>query len=357
MVLLSHYAFGLGIAPAVTNIPFKPYLDKNFSIRLVNDEGLAANLSVGVRGELAQYITLFNTSPSLTPNKEHTMVKFNIKLPAIMDVGRQLGYIIVSRSLPRGGISTNIAINHKVVVEVPPEYGRITARLNATLGLLFVRLKNPKPEHAVVDFALQLLEDNKSVFEHYQKGISLAPFSDKLLKLSLGFEREGEFLANYSIKQNTTSLEETKIVNIGKPRPKIEVITGELRAGVVNPVGLVVTNNWNKDFRCNVIMRVLKDSKRVLEVKSEDFTLERYGKHSLNLYLDAIGLNEGDYKLIIELHFGDKKVVLTRAISLKAPSISPAAVPSKPNWGAIIAGLALLVLSCIAVLLVVKKRR
>jgi len=193
-------AFGLGISPADTRLSFTPGLDRVFTMRILNEEQQASQLGIELSGELAQYIQISQEKISVSESQASSEVQVSIKLPKAMEVGRKEGKITVVRDIPGAGISSRLAISHRIILDVPQEFGRVTALLNATLGLLIAQLRNPKETPATeVGFSIVVTDGNNTLARFSQEGIELPPLSSRNIRIPLSSDKEGEFSADFFV--------------------------------------------------------------------------------------------------------------------------------------------------------------
>ena len=229
-------AFGLGISPADTRLSFTPGLDKVFTLRILNEEHQASQLSLELSGELAQYMQISQDKINVSENQASLEVVVSIKLPNAMEVGRKEGKITVVRDIPGAGISSRLAISHRVILDVPQEYGRVTALLNATPGLLIAQIRNPKETPASeVGFSIIVADGNNTLARFSQEGIELPAVSSRNIRIPLSSDKEGEFSADFSLTYMDEKYPEHKILMIGKPQPELSAETKNLLIGKVNP--------------------------------------------------------------------------------------------------------------------------
>ncbi|MBW2079183.1 MAG: hypothetical protein JRI71_16860 [Deltaproteobacteria bacterium] len=301
-LLLSSTVLGMGLSPSKTRLTFQPGLERNFTIRVVNMNNEDRNFTIKTAGE--QFITLFDTRASLVADEPFTLIRFGVRLPEAMEIGEHVGKVIVSSVSGRSGISTGISLTHKVIVSVPAELSQVSSRINATNGTIMALLRNPKhvPVSGIV-FKLTVLEANMSIYNFSQANIRLDANSTKTLPVPFKLNREGEFLARYSVLDNDIEFNREEFFEFGTPEPRITVKEHVLDTGRINSIQVSVTNNWNKNYTARLHTRLQHGSNTISSSTSEDFSLPAYKTSSLNVFVDARGVEPGNYTLVLGLAY------------------------------------------------------
>jgi len=88
----------------------------------------------------------------------------------------------------------------------------------------------------------------------------------------------------------------------------LDIKVKDFSLGSVAKFDMLVENKWNQPIK-NVYahMRIYdKDDNKVADFKSASLDMEAYEKAHLYAYWDTEGIQEGDYKAKLELHYGDR---------------------------------------------------
>ena len=326
LMALTPAVLGLGISPGKTIIQFEPNLNQTYSFKLLD----AGNASVGVAGELAQYITIETKAP---------VVRFRVSLPPTLELGVHEARIVVSEPVSFKGIGAQIVLNHMVIVDVPPRFARIIAEVNGTPGELVAKLTNPKDKAAGIRFAIELSDKGDRVFKFEKRGISLGANTTTLLKIPLNFSRKGGFEANYTINVDQESIRYKFPIQLGSRTPKIKMLPAKLNANEVNPITLAVENDWNSKLSAHVKSFLSQQGKQLWAAESQEFKVSEYNTTNQQIFIDATKAVPGSAELVLELWYGHNKIEIKREIGLykQEPVIKKEKV-----WPAIIGMLAVL---------------
>ncbi len=309
-LLLISSVSALKISPGKTEIKFEPNKTLTFPLRTLSEDG--GLITLGLSGELEEYVTLSATEIT---GEDWITTPITISLPESLNIGRTEARIVVSQPSTVQAIGAQIVLIHRVIVNVPPEFARVYANVNATLEKLILWITNPREKPiSNVDISLQINEQDNEVFNFVKRGIFLS--ANTTTQIPLNFSRYGEFSINYTLNAAGEVIKYTKPLLIGKNIPQIMLLERNFSANKVNAVTLNFKNNWNKDLTGNVRVFLNREGKKLWNDVSQDFTIPKYGEINESIFIDATNVVGGPAELTFEFWYGQEKVIKQYTVAL-----------------------------------------
>ena len=124
MIFLIENISGLGITPARTTINFEPNMELTKEFTIINSENKDINLVVAVQGTLKDYISISQTSFSMSSNEKSKQIGYIVNLPDKLEPGLKSAEIVILQLPQESGVSeafdgAALAIIRKIHVYVP----------------------------------------------------------------------------------------------------------------------------------------------------------------------------------------------------------------------------------------------
>src|SRR5574341_1164561 len=98
MILLVTTVNALGVTPGRISLNFEPGAEHIATVKIVNSEKKAMELSITSEGELSKYMEINEAKISLTENEQERIITYKLKLPDRFDKpGLKEGKLVISQ--------------------------------------------------------------------------------------------------------------------------------------------------------------------------------------------------------------------------------------------------------------------
>lgn len=319
-VLLTVNTSALGITPGRKIINFEPGLEQRIDFTVINSEYNNLGLEVSVKGKLARYVKLKESSFSMSPNEYSREEYYDIKLPEILEPGLYSTDIIVVENTgenvegkdPYIGGKTAVVTQLNVNVPYPGKY--IDAKLlNSEDGRNFYITLEGKGDEKIdelyANITLYDLAENV-VRELRTNNVSLK--SGERKEISAGWRADvapGEYIAKAKVYYDGKELVLNKRFKIKDKFLELREIKVEnFKLGEITLLNLNVKNWWNEQISdASAEFEFYKGNNKIGETKSSPYSIAPQTDKDVRLYWDTAGLEDGLYNAKIILNYEEKK--------------------------------------------------
>lgn len=320
LLILSNIC-ALGITPARTTLNFEEGMQKNIPFKVLNSESKDLDVSISVRGKLAQYVTLSDTSAHFSSNEKEKEFYYTFNLPENLDEpGTHEAEILVveEKNIDDEVVGTQISETVGVITQLhiyvpyPDKYVESNLKVVDSGG--------------TTNFLVPVLNKGSLDIDNLNVVIEIYSLEGDLVdsiesdEKSLGVRQRTEFQLSWeSDVVPATYNAVAKIYYDGNFQEKeIEFNVGELalevleinvngfELGEVAKFEALVQNNWGDDLK-NVFLNILvyDEGKTIADFRSQNYDINALDKINMIAYWDTAEISEGTYDASLVLRFGD----------------------------------------------------
>lgn len=325
-VLILQNVSALGLTPTRADIDFSPGLQKTISFSIVNSERRDINIVLAVQGELAEYISLSQTTFSMTSEEKSRSVSYTVNLPNELEPGMHTAEILVLQ-LPTEGtpgatyVGAALALVSELIVQVPYPGKYVETNL-----LIYGPDKDGK-----YDFVIPSISRGKIGIESLKADIKIIDEAGKVVTRL----RSGEFGLNSGERKDigvfgwVPNIETGNYIaratvfydnEIPKNLEKSLNIGGSVLSLVsmeVNGFSLGNTADFEATIRNNAEQSVQEvfsemevyseDGDVLAKFKSATYDINSGEKAKMHLFWDTAGVSKGTYPSTLFLNYPDGK--------------------------------------------------
>lgn len=311
---------GIGITPARTTVNFEPGLEKSVTISVINSESKDVNLVVAVQGDLAEYVTLPETSFSISSSQSSKDVKYDFKLPYELSPGLHTAEIVILQ-LPEAGelgdafIGAALAVVSQLYVYVPYP-GKYAEADLSVLNLDDGNVQFIIPVLSRGDFDLTSVKADIEIFTSLnEKIVTLKTNEIKVLSgerkevtalLDTSQMNPGPYRAVATLSYDGEIIELERNFNVGKKRLSIEsIVVNDFSLGEIAKFEILVKNEWSETVKGTYSQMLVKNDKGELmtDFKSPTYDVESLDKILMTAFWDTAGVKVGTYDASLLLHY------------------------------------------------------
>jgi hypothetical protein len=321
MVLLIGNVYALGITPARTTINFEPSIEHSGKFTIINSDNKDINLMIYLRGDLNEYINLYNEYVSMKSNQETKEVGFEVKLPENLEPGPHKAEIVVLE-IPetqegQTKIDATLAVVKQIIVNVPYPGKYLDADMN------IYGLDTKTFEIGVVGRGQENIGNAYAeIYIYDNKGTMVATLNTNNVPVNK-FERKdlvatwtpdvdsGIYSAKAIIYYDGNEKEIIKEFEIGEFEIELQdIYVTDFKIGEIAKFNLVVKNKWNEMIKNVYAEMDVYDNEmnKIGDVKSASYNLPSDELTTMVYYWDTKDLSTGVYDANIILNYEGKKV-------------------------------------------------
>lgn len=319
-LLFVPFVMGIGITPARTTVNFEPGLEKSVTISVINSESKDVNLVVAVQGDLAEYVTLPETSFSISSSQSSKDVKYDFKLPYELSPGLHTAEIVILQ-LPEAGelgdafIGAALAVVSQLYVYVPYP-GKYAEADLSVLNLDDGNVQFIIPVLSRGDFDLTSVKADIEIFTSLnEKIVTLKTNEIKVLSgerkevtalLDTSQMNPGPYRAVATLSYDGEIIELERNFNVGKKRLSIEsIVVNDFSLGEIAKFEILVKNEWSETVKGTYSQMLVKNDKGELmtDFKSPTYDVESLDKILMTAFWDTAGVKVGTYDASLLLHY------------------------------------------------------
>lgn len=319
LFLLPIKVSAIAISPAKFEFDFVPELTRELEVTIVNSNQYPINATLSFGGDLSQYI-LYNSTIIELNVSGFSKQKFVLKLPKkIGTPGENLIGITAAEVINplAGGIAVGTAVESQIKINVPyPEkfvsMQFLAENVNENETVDFeIKVKNKgilkiNNLEAFVEVSDELNLIKKLKSEKY----FLESNEEKTIPLKLrtiGLSPGKYYAKAYVVYDNINSKASSEEFRIGTQDIKLNNYTNILSFNQINKAIFILENLWNtKIDKIYGIVKLKKNGKQALEVKTNEVLIGPFGTNELVAYLDTSGLESGNYQSEFAVYFSDR---------------------------------------------------
>ncbi len=311
---------GIGITPARTTVNFEPGLDKSVSISVVNSEGKDMNLVVSVQGELAEYVTLSETSFSMPASQNLKELSYSVKLPSGLTPGLHTAEIMIlqlpeSKDLDENYIEATLAVVTQLHVHVsyPGKYAEADL---SVFNLDDGNIQFVIPIISRGEFDLVNVKASIDIFTSLNEKVTTINTNE--IKVLSGERKEvtaswdtssipaGPYRAVATLIYDEQVLKLERNFNVGEKRLSIESVeVNDFTLGDIAKFEVLVENEWVDGVNDAYVHMFVRNEKGELMVdfKSPTYDIEPLDKTLMIAFWDTKGVRVGTYDSSLLLHY------------------------------------------------------
>jgi hypothetical protein len=303
---------GIGITPARTTVNFEPNLERTITFSIVNSEARDVNLVVATQGELSQYVTLTDTSFSMTATQNSKEISYKINLPDELSPGLHTAEIVVLQ-LPATGelsetfIGAALAVVTQLYVYVPYP-GKYAEADLSVLNLDDGNVQFVIPVISRGDFDLTSVKASIEIFTPLNEKVATIKTNE--ISILSGERKEvtalwetsdtpsGPYRAVANLIYDEDTLKIERNFNIGEKRLIVESIdVNDFTLGDIAKFEILVKNEWSEKIAGAYVQMLVKNSNGELmaDFKSQTYDIESLDKTLMTAFWDTDGVRVGTY--------------------------------------------------------------
>ena len=333
MLLLIGTVSALGITPGRINLNFEPGAEHIVSVKVINSEKKAGDISITAEGELSKYIEISEARISFAANEEEKIITYKLRLPERFDKpGLKEGKLVISQ-LPEEingelviGALVSVVSQLRVQVPYPDKYAEaeFDANVNGNEARLHVLVKG---------LGEKTIESVKGTIIIEKDGLEISRKEENLGSLNkfdrtemLDIERldKGDYFATAIIDYDGKLIKFEREFTIGTLLEPLGIsVNPGFKLGGIAELNLLLANEHNFDAK-NVVSRLIlqnENGEAVLDVKGITLDISAKKQEIAKLYLNTEDLRAGSYSGRLILTYGDRIIEKGVRIVLAADKI------------------------------------
>lgn len=317
LILLSQLVLGLGVRPAKKYFDFQPNEIMQGSFKIINNDNKDLDLFIYTQGDLAEYIELEEEDIKFSDGEK--VFKYKVKFPSQLQPGETIGEIVVTETIPDirisgTQVSANIKLIYKVIVKTPSPDKFVEASLKIipiqkNIDILTTINNKGKQDIDEASSDVTILDIQKEISKLSSEKVSLKAGEQKELRSTLSQEsiQKGSYKAMASVNYDNKVIEIIKEFKIGEPKILINYFDKYFVVDKINELNIEYKNEWNQKLKeIYTDIKLFKDGKEILSMKTISFEIEPWSNKKVTSYLDARGIEPGNYQMDILIHHGER---------------------------------------------------
>ena len=305
----------IGLRPAKTTIFFESSLSYDGEFWVINNGEREFDMNIYVEeSPLSSFLILEKKTINFKSNDEAFPVKFNLKLPEEIPIGRSTINVILEEILEDKNpnvISSKIVLKHKINVQGPYPDKFAIVKLNFQEKRDFFELISEVENKGKEDidkvqakFFVNDKEQKKHIIE--TNSIFLKSKENQLLraKLNKSLLVSGEYEVKSVTSYDDQKVEIIKTLRFGEPEIDIIYFDNFFIANKINKYVMELLNKWNKKIEnVYVDVAVKKDDQEIDNFRTKSIDIEGLMIKKTSDYFDAKDKNPGTYVFEMIVHF------------------------------------------------------
>ncbi len=314
----------LGVTPARNTLDFSSSLQTSGSFKILNSEGIARELVIQTRGELANNIVLEERRVNFESTDPEKSVNYKINLPQELSPGLHVAEIVISEPPKEAeGDNTVVGATLAVVTQVhvyvsyPGKYAEAKFNIKSGTkdeGIIFVLPTMNKGEfdianaYANIDIYSSL---NEKIDSFNTKSVSIT--SGQKVDLTHTWKKDvpvGDYKAVATIIYDGESITLEDIFKVGAETLELQQITvNNFQLGEIAKMELLIENKWSEIIdKVHSQVQIFSEAGDILaDFNSPDYFIDPLSKKVLVSYWDTIGVQEATYDTKVTLHYSTDK--------------------------------------------------
>ncbi len=326
----------IGITPGRTTLDFKPSMQKDIEVTVINSQKADVVLSVGVQGELKDNILLKQREIKMSSTEEEKNLAFSINLPQNLSPGLHTAEVVVTQPSGKSAngqanLGADLAVATQIAVYSPYPGKYIEAQLavsgNETKKNFGVSMINRGSEKIQkVKATIEIYDSSKKKISQIEtNSISLDPTQKGEVATSWDVNvPNGKYNAKAIINYDSKEIYVEKSFEVGEfVLDLLQIYVKDFKLGGIAKFNMVVKNKWNEPItKAYAEMRVLdNDMKEIADVKSSTYDIPPQMQTEMVYYWDTKGISAGLYNANVILYYAEKKTQQDLKLDVKQGSI------------------------------------
>jgi hypothetical protein len=312
----------LGVAPADMEMIFEGGVEREVVIKVINSNGKEMQASIGVEGDMKEYIEMSEDSISFAEGEKEKKISYKIRFPSeIPEPGDHITRVII-REVPKEveskgtGIMVVSAVGHILKVNVPYTGKYARAKLFVPKFRLkqennfAIEVTNLGTETIDVKALLDIYGPDGEEVANLESGEATIESKDKeILIVKWTPEHMGEFMVKVRVRYNDHSARDEKYVTVGELFVDVESITvGSFVLGGIAKFDILLRSEWNREIKDLFARMIIRDvrNETVGDFKTPTVEIEAFERKILNAYWDTEGVERGAYDAAIKIYYEGK---------------------------------------------------
>lgn len=308
------------ISPADINIDYVANQNSTASFSIRNNDATPADLIVYVEGDLNKSFGLSDKKITINPGSSYT-INFNVLMPSNLKPGDHQNLIKIEQATsnaPGGVIGIKLSVGMLVNIKVPYPGKYIEASLSAENVAVNdpvkfkVYLENKGKETVKETYAILDIYDENNVKIGSARTGSISLLRSGTASLETEWNSRGYPAAAYTAKGKVywdgNESEIATEFKIGDILIEIVNITGvDIKKNSISRIDIEARSKWNAQIRgIYAEIEILKDGNVLRTAKSQTTEINGWGKTTIPVYLDVIGLQKGFYDARAVVYYATK---------------------------------------------------
>jgi len=323
LIIAINTAFSLGISPGRIYENFEASTTKEFTFTIINGEDKTIKVNYYVSGDLTDYISLEKNEDELKPyeNKE---IKAIIKYPNEISPGLHIlkvGVIEATKSSSmvggRVGVESQILIFQKypgkyLEAEIKVKDGVVNEPVNIDVTVTHKGEVDIDSVSTIIDIYNVA---NEKINTLQLQNFELKAGESKTLNAKWDKpDKAGEYTAKALITYDGAFTETNYKFKVGEYSLNINNVTvSDLKKGSIGKFDIEVESLWGGEIE-NVYAQINISNKII---HSEKVNIPAWSKQKLTVYWDPVDFENGKYKALLTIYFGDKSITKQFEIEIK----------------------------------------
>jgi len=315
LLLLAGEASALGVTPGKTTINFKPGLERNVELTVLNNEQKDLSLALNVEGELSKYVTLEEKDIRLTPSEGSKTIRYKVKLPEnIEKPGIQESKIIIreAKSVTEAGVIVGASLSVASILNINVPYEGKYAEANLFItsqegeAIFVIQITNyGKEDIEKATASIDIFEGDKKIITLQTDEKPIGQQMRKELTTKWADTKPGTYKAKAKITYDGKKIEtEKEFKTIGFLIKFIDVAVKNFNLGQIAKFQILLENAANEKAEDVYARMTLNDQtgRKIMDVESQRIQLQPQERKEVQAYWDTETVQKGNYGGKAELY-------------------------------------------------------
>ena len=339
ILLTPHLSSALGVIPSSHHVDYGPGEDYTYRLKIVNNGGEAARVTLEAEGDLEPYLSLSQEELSFRQGETEKFVTITLSQPSSSARrGEVTGRVIVREQAAAGGqIGATVAVASKLTLLIPYEGAYAESKLYVgkftpgQRGNFVVEVKNKGDEDvtdAQVFLKVRRATTGKEVASLTSDTRRVA--AGGLKHFSLPWEADvppGNYKAAATTVYADESAEEEKTFRVGEAAVTVDDITvKDFSLGGIAKFDILLRNEWGGPLEgVYATIHVRDDDSSYASSTTQSVDLKPLQAKRVNAYWDTENVVPGKYEMDVTTFYKDKTTKKTIPITVKQDDIKTGA--------------------------------
>lgn len=381
LILLASNVLAIGVSPARTAVDFKPGLEQDISITILNSEHRDVKIEVYTEDK-TNLVSIHDKKFEMKSNEASREIKIKLKLPKEMATPGIYDIDIVAKQLPDEEfpsplfITTELAVISQIRIKTPypAKYADVSgmeitnAIANSTANFKIPIVNFGSENITELKAKISIMgPDNKKVAEIETQTESLQIKRRVLLEANWDTKstQTGKYYAIAEVTYDGLKGKTEKTFNLGKLIIKLlRVETNNYQLGGIGKFDIWVESEWNEKIEGLFGELTIRnsDNATVSHIKTPTLDLEPYTPTPMSAFWDTAGLSIGEYFINLRLMYKGVEQEANLISDLTYNAINTRVITGevtkngKLSWNSIIP-IAIIILLIVNIIIFARKRK